>query len=118
METKSMNDIFATNLRNQLYLKRMTQSELAKKMNVTEASVSKWCVGSAVPRPKKIDEICVLLGCNIDDLTTDHSKAVEVAPEDVIAEEIRNRPRLFRLMIYATKLSDEELDDLIERIKK
>lgn len=118
METKTMNDIFATNLRNQLYLKRMTQSELAKKMNVTEASVSKWCVGSAVPRPKKIDEMCRLLNCSIDDLTTDHSKVIELAPEDVIAEEIRNRPRLFRLMMYAAKLSDEELDVLIERAKQ
>lgn len=41
METKSMNAIFSENLRNRLYLKRMTQSDLARKLNVSEASVSK-----------------------------------------------------------------------------
>lgn len=118
METKSMNAIFSENLRNRLYLKRMTQSDLAKKLNVSEASVSKWCVGDAMPRPKKIDQICILLGCNIEDLTTDHTKEVELAPEDVIAEEIRNNTRLFRLMMYASRLSDKELDELIARAKK
>lgn len=118
METKTMKAIFSENLRNRLYLKRMTQGELAKKVGVSEASVSKWCVGEAMPRSKKIDQICLLLGCNIEDLTTDHTKEVELAPEDVIAEEIRNNPRLFRLMMYASRLSDKELDELIARAKK
>lgn len=118
METKTMKAIFSENLRNRLYLKRMTQGELAKNVGVSEASVSKWCVGEAMPRSKKIDQICLLLGCNIEDLTTDHTKEVELAPEDVIAEEIRNNPRLFRLMMYASRLSDKELDELIARAKK
>ena len=118
METKTMNEIFAGNLRNQLYLKRLTQADLAKKMNVTEASVSKWVLGQSVPRPKKIDEICLLLGCTIDDLTVDHTKTVELAPEDVIAEEIHKRPRLFKLMLFASKLSDSERDELIARAIK
>lgn len=118
METKTMNAIFSENLRNRLYLKRMTQGELAKKLGVSEASVSKWCLGDAMPRPKKIDQICVLLGCNIEDLTTDHTREVELAPEDVIAEEIRENPRLFKLMMYASHLSNAEIDELIARIKK
>ena len=64
-----------------------------------------------MPRSKKIDQICVLLGCNIEDLTTDHTKEVELAPEDVISEEIRNNPRLFRLMMYASRLSNAENDE-------
>ena len=115
---KTMNEIFSENLRNQLYLKRMNQADLARKMKVTEASVSKWTTGQAVPRPKKIDEICLLLGCSVDDLTTDHTKTVEIAPEDIIAEELRERPRLFKLMMYASRLTDEEIDDLIARAKK
>lgn len=118
METKTMHAIFSENLRNQLYLKRMTQADLAKKVGVSEASVSKWCLGEAVPRAKKIDQICILLGCNIEDLTTDHTKTVEIAPEDVIAEEIRNNPKLFRLMMYASRLSDKEIDELIARARK
>lgn len=113
-----MKEIFAENLRDQLYLKRMSQAELAKKLHVTEASVSKWVQGVTTPRAKKMDEICHVLGCNIDDLTVDHSRTVELAPEDVMAEELRTNPRLFKLLFYASKLSDDELDDLIERARK
>lgn len=115
---RTMNEIFSENLRNRLYLKRWSQADLARKMNTSEASVSKWCLGTAVPRPKKIDQICQLLGCTVEDLTTDHSKPVEYAPEDIIAEELKNNSRLMRLMFYAMKLSDAELDALIERAKK
>ena len=118
METRPMSEIFSENLRNQLYLKRWSQADLAKKMKVTEAAASKWCAGLATPRPKKIDEICILLGCSKDDLLVDHSKPVEYAPEDVMAEELRDNPRLFKLMFYASKLSNEELDKLIEVAKK
>lgn len=115
---KTMKEIFAENLRNQLYLNRMSQSELARKLNVTEASVSKWVQGSSIPRTKKFEELCKVLKCTIDDLTVDQSRTVELAPEDVMAEELRENPRLFKLLFYASKLSDEELDDLIERARK
>lgn len=118
METRTMADIFSENLRNQLYLKRWSQADLAKKTKASEASVSKWCKGLSTPRPKKIDEICLLLGCSKDDLLTDHTKEVELAPEDIIAEELRENPRLFKLMMYASRLSNAELDDLIARAKK
>ena len=115
---RTMNEIFSENLRNQLYLKRWSQADLARRMNTSEASVSKWCLGSAVPRPKKIDQICMLLGCTVEDLTTDHTKVAVIAPEDVIADELRERPILFTLMYYASKLSDEEIDKLIAKVKK
>lgn len=65
-----------------------------------------------------IDKLCTFLHCSVEDLTTDHSKPVEYAPEDIIAEQINENPRLMRLMLHAMKLSDAELDKLIEDIKK
>ena len=117
MDTKTMAEVFSTNLRNQLYLKRWSQADLARKMKVSEATVSKWTSGQATPRPKKIDEICNLLGCSKDDLLVDHSKPVEQAPADIIAEMIEDRPILMKLMMFAMKLSDEEIDRLIREIK-
>lgn len=115
---KTMNEIFSENLRNQLFLKRWSQADLARKMNTSEASVSKWCLGTSVPRPKKIDQLCQLFGCTVEDLTTDHTKVVVLAPEDVMAEELRNNPRLFTLMYYASRLTDAELDALIAQVRK
>lgn len=89
--------------------------QLAKAVNVSETAVSHWVNGDVVPRPKKIDEICRYLNCTVEYLTTDHDKVVELAPEDVLAEEIRKNPRLFRLMFYASSMSDSELDVLIQK---
>ena len=114
----TINEIFSRNLRNMLYAKNRSQVELAKAINVTETSVSFWVNGTVVPRHKTIDAICQYLNCTRDDLLTDHTQVAELAPEDVMAEELRDNPKLFRLMFYASKLSEQELDDLIVRAKK
>lgn len=118
MNSKTTAELFGENLRNQLMLKNKSQADIARHLKVTEASVSRWVNGQAVPRAKMIDRLCLFLHCSVEDLTTDHSKPVEYAPEDVIAEQLRENPRLMRLMMYAMKLSDAELDRLIEGMKK
>lgn len=117
MTTKTTAELFGENLRNQLLIKRKTQADISRHLKVTEASVSRWVNGLSVPRANMIDKLCLFLGCSVEDLTTDHSKPVEYAPEDIIAEQLRDNPRLMRLMMYAMKLSNEELDKLIEGIK-
>lgn len=111
---KTMNEIFSYNLRNMLYAKNRTQVELAKALKTSETSVSYWVNGSVMPRQKKIDEICQYLKCSREDLMVDHEQVAELAPEDVMAEEIRDNPKLFRLMFYAMQLSDESVDQLIK----
>lgn len=111
---RTTKEIFSDNLRNLLYAKNKTQAQLAKFTGATTATVSYWCNGSAMPRSAMIDKICVFLNCSVEDLTVDHSRPVQYAPEDIIAEEIQNNPRLMRLMLYAMKLSDEQMDKLIK----
>ena len=111
-------ELFAYNLRNVLYAKGKTQAELAKGVKTSPTSVSQWVNAVVMPRPYMIDRICAYLNCSFEDLTTDHTQTAEPTPEDVLAEELRDNPRLFKLMFYASKLSDRELDQLIERAKK
>lgn len=118
MNDKDIRQIFSHNLRGRLELKNKSQADLARAVGVSQVSVSNWVNGEILPRPKMIEKICNYLQCSADDLLTDHTREVELAPEDVIAEEISNRPRLFKLMLYAARLTDTELDDLIERVKK
>ena len=107
-------ELFGENLRNQLYAQNKTQADIARHLKVTEASVSRWVNGTSVPRSAMIDKLCAFLHCSVEDLTTDHSKPVELAPEDIIAEELKENPRLMRLMFYAMRFSDEKLDRLIQ----
>lgn len=115
---RTSTEIFAENLRNMLIARNKKQADLARFTGATSATVTYWCNGQAMPRAKMIDKICLFLHCSVEDLTTDHSKPVEYAPEDIIAEQINENPRLMRLMLHAMKLSDAELDKLIEDIKK
>lgn len=118
MNSKTTAELFGENLRNQLVVKNKTQADIARHLKITEASVSRWVNGLSVPRANMIDKLCLFLRCSVEDLTVDHNKTVEYAPEDVLAEQIKENPRLMRLMLYAMKLSDAELDKLIEEIKK
>ncbi len=114
---RTSKEIFSENLRNKLFAKNKNQAQLAKFVGVSQTSVSHWVNGEIMPRPKMVDKICVFLNCSPDDLMTDHSKPIEYAPEDVIAEQLHERPMLMRLMMFAMKLSDEEIDKLIKEIK-
>lgn len=115
MNTK---ELFGYNLRNQLDAKRRTQADLARFMKTTPATVSRWISGESLPRPEKMERICTFLSCAVEDLMTDHTKVMDLAPEDVLAEELSERPRLFRLMFYASKMSDDDLDALIQIAEK
>lgn len=115
---KTTQEIFSNNLVNMLIAKDKTQSDLARFLKTTPNTVSKWALGKSMPRPKMLDGICRFLVCTQEDLMTDHSKVAVMLPQDILAEEIENNPRLMRLMFYYMKLSDAELDKEIERISR
>lgn len=109
-------EIFGRNLRNKLDAKRKNQNDLARYLNVTPTAVSRWVNGEAMPRANMLDRICVFLNCTAEDLMTDHTKVAVMLPQDIIAEEIENDPRLMRIMFYCMKMTDAEKDKLIERL--
>jgi transcriptional regulator with XRE-family HTH domain len=116
---KNMTEVFSTNLRNALYMAGKTQAELAKAVNVTEVSVSKWMNGVNVPRPNKVDEICRVLRCSREDLMVDHDRQVMLAPEDALAEEMRLREDLYTVFNSLLRMNDSDLKlvtDLIKRL--
>ena len=48
--------------------KRLTQSELAEKLDVTDRAVSKWENGNCIPDASNIQELCKILNITINDL--------------------------------------------------
>lgn len=110
---KTSTEIFAENLRDMLIAKNKRQADLKRFCKVTDTTVSRWANGESMPRAPMIDRICVFLHCTPEDLLTDKTKVVQLAPEDVIAEELHDNPKLFKLMMYATRLTDEQLDRII-----
>ena len=48
--------------------KRLTQSELAEKLDVTDRAVSKWENGNCIPDASNIQKLCKILNITINDL--------------------------------------------------
>ena len=115
---KTMNEIFSHNLRNALYMKGRTQAELAKGVGVTEVSVSKWINGINVPRPKKIEEICQFLRVRKEDLLLDHTQTVMLAPADVLADAMKDRPELYDIFNALLQMNSSDLELISNLIKR
>lgn len=47
---------------------KMTQQELAKKLGIERATVTKWELGYTSPRIAKLPELARVLHCTVDDL--------------------------------------------------
>lgn len=102
-------EIFAHNLKNKLQAKNKTQSDLARFLKVTPTTVSRWTQAESLPRSAMIDRICAFLLCTPEDLMVDHTKAVTLAPSDVIADAILERPLLMQLFLMADKADDDAI---------
>ena len=56
------------NLYNLRKIKKISQEELAEKLNVSRQAVSKWESGSGYPETEKIIAICEIFDCSMDQL--------------------------------------------------
>lgn len=62
---------FGDNLKKLRKSQKLSQEELAEKVQVSRQSVSKWETGEAYPTMNNILELCRIFHCNINDLVND-----------------------------------------------
>jgi len=74
---------FGDNLRKLRKMKKLSQENLAEKMNVSRQSVSKWETGDAYPEMNNILELCKIFHCNINDLVNDSFIDIDSLDEEV-----------------------------------
>lgn len=92
---------------------RMTQEELAEKLNVSRQTVSKWELDTVYPEINKIVEICNLFSCSMDQLIREDINIIDEAFSDIRMEEIKP----FRYVKYAV-ISQEPEDDAIAHVTR
>ena len=80
--------------------RRLSQQEVAEKLEVSRQSVSKWETDGAVPELDKLVKLCELFGVGLDELVKGEKpqevKAEGAEPPDVerpVPEEISPKPR-------------------------
>lgn len=68
-DIEDIRDVFTANLNRIAAEQNLNQVEIAKKLGVTQSSVSYWFSGQKMPRSNKIDALAKILGCSRFDLT-------------------------------------------------
>ncbi len=91
--------------------KNMTQEELAKLLNVSRQTISKWELNQGNPELNKIKEICNLFNCNSDELLFGNIKIVNEAYSEIKIEKLEE----FEYIKY-TVISPEPEDDAIRKM--
>ena len=71
---------FGDNLRQIRKSKKMSQEQLAEKVNVTRQSVSKWENGESYPEMNNILELCKIFNCKLNDLV--HTDMIDITSLD------------------------------------
>lgn len=91
---------------------KMTQEELAEKLNVSRQTVSKWELDAAYPEIGKLIELCNLFSCSMDRLVREDICINEEAYSDIRMVEM---PAL-RYIRYAV-VSMEPEDDALSHVR-
>lgn len=112
MSEKEFNLIFSQRLRYFMEMNNLTQTELAKKLDVSSTSVSNWYNGTKSPRMDKIDAMCEIFGCLRSDLMQepDEKSPYYLNPETAaLAQEIHDNADMRILFSAARDISPEDM---------
>jgi len=80
---------FGDNLKTIRKDKKMSQEQLAEKVNVSRQSVSKWENGEAYPEMNNILELCKIFNCKINDLVHTDMSDISSLDEDIIMNVVK-----------------------------
>lgn len=70
---KELKDIIATNLMSLRKSNKLTQLELAEKLNYSDKAISKWERGESIPDVFILKQIADMFGVNVDYILNEHS---------------------------------------------
>ncbi len=97
---------FGDNLQNLRKQKKMSQEELAEKVDVSRQSISKWERGESYPTMNNIMILCNIFHCNINDLVHNSLADIDSLDEEIkmnvvkFKEEKQRKVKLISRIIY------------------
>ena len=80
---------FGDNLRQIRKDKKMSQEQLAEKVNVTRQSVSKWENGESYPEMNNILELCEIFNCKLNDLVHTDMTDISSLDEEIVMNVVK-----------------------------
>lgn len=92
---------------------KMTQEELAEKMQVSRQTISKWELDTVYPEIDKLLELCRIFSCSMDNLVRDELSTSDESYSNIRVEEVEG----FRYLRYAV-ISMMPEDDAMSHVKQ
>jgi transcriptional regulator with XRE-family HTH domain len=83
-------ELFSSNLRKFMARDKMSQVDLASRLNVTKAAVSYWYNGRSVPQVSVVQEMANIFSCSVDDLLNTPVDLVPGTAEERLVHIFRN----------------------------
>ena len=80
---------FGDNLKRIRKNKKMSQEELAEKVNVSRQSVSKWENGEAYPEMNNILELCKIFNCKLNDIVHTDMSDISSLDEEIVMNVVK-----------------------------
>ena len=80
---------FGDNLRQIRKDKKMSQEQLAEKVNVTRQSVSKWENGESYPEMNNILELCKIFNCKLNELVHADMTDISSLDEEIVMNVVK-----------------------------
>ena len=110
-------DTVRNNIKIYRKMKKMTQKELADKLDVTHSSVSSWELGKNSIDMEMLNKICCILGVTTAEIYTENNSVEQAETNEDMKKHIayiQERPEVKRLLL-ATQ--DARKEDIIQAIK-
>ena len=97
---------FGDNLRKLRKSKKLSQEDLAEKVNVSRQSVSKWENGESYPEMNNILELCKIFHCKINDLVNDSMIDIDSLDEEIKMSVVKfNKEKQRKLKVVSKAIS-------------
>ena len=97
---------FGENLKKIRILKKLSQEDLAEKVNVSRQSISKWENGDSYPTMNNLLALCKIFHCKINDLVNDSIIDVDSLSDEVktkvvsLKKEEQKKMKVLSKMLY------------------
>lgn len=120
MKECEYNEIFANNLQYFLKLNNVKPVDLARKLKVSESTVSRWLSAKTSPYMDKVDEMAAIFKVRRSDLITPREEEQYYldAGTRSKADMLLNNPKLGFLLDAVSDISEEDVEMLTELAKK
>lgn len=89
--------------------KKLTQAQLAEKLNITDRAISKWETGKSMPDSSIMLELCEILGITVNELLSGEEVGVEIyekkADENLVALKRKDENNMTKNVIISILFS-------------